>query len=193
MEKHSSDSLDSQDRVEQWRPVPIAKFSRYYEVSDMGRVRTLVKRMRYPVGYVLGKHQIPQGYCYVKLSIDAGKPKQYYVHRLVLEAFAPIKGCRDLEVNHENGLRDDNRLENLGWMTHADNIKHSINVLKTFKGFQSEKGKPPSNSKMTPAMVKEIRALASSGVHYKEIAKSYPMTPGGIHHIITRRTWKHVE
>lgn len=46
------------------------------------------------------------------------------VHRLVLQTFiGPSEGR---EVNHINGVKDDNRLENLQWVTHRDNIKHAV-------------------------------------------------------------------
>ena len=54
-------------------------------------------------------------------------PKLEKVHRLVLQAFNPTTD-ESLQVNHKNGDKSDNRLENLEWMTHSDNIKHSWRI-----------------------------------------------------------------
>ena len=65
------------------------------------------------------------GYCFVMLSKD-GETKQYLLHRLVARAFL---GDSLLEVNHKNGDKDDNRVDNLEYVTHTENQKHSYAVL----------------------------------------------------------------
>lgn len=59
---------------------------------------------------------------------DCGKVKKFLVHRLVASAFVPgeIKG---LQVNHINGVRNDNRSDNLEWVTASENLKHSYKNL----------------------------------------------------------------
>lgn len=73
------------------------------------------------------KQRINKGYKIVLLSKNA-RPKIFSVHRLVAEAFIPNpenKPC----VNHINGIRSDNRVENLEWCTHKENTRHSFDVL----------------------------------------------------------------
>lgn len=199
----NTDSPIQQDHIEQWKPVP--QFEDFYEVSNMGRIRTRVKRMRYEAGLVLAKRQIPQGYCYVRLSND-GQKKTFYVHRLVLAAFNPIEGCEKLDVNHLNGQRDDNRLVNLEWLSHKDNLHYSMRVLGTFKGFRpSDTPKPPKilkgrtkgeaqkAAKLNANKVREIRHLCDTGMKQKDIAKMFGVSESVIGQIKKRTAWAHIE
>ena len=94
----------------------------YYEISDNGKIRTCkTKRYMKPI-------YDKDGYCYVKLYKD----NKYYhkrIHRLVLENF--VRKPLDLEeCHHINEIRDDNRLENLKWVSRQENdsyVQHTVN------------------------------------------------------------------
>ncbi|QZT61237.1 NUMOD4 motif-containing HNH endonuclease [Mycolicibacterium austroafricanum] len=116
--------------TEEWRPIP--GFEGYYEASRIGRVRSLsrvVTRTNHSSMALKGRILKPHirknnGYYVVGLSRN-GKPRNYYVHRLVLMAFRGLpepgqEGC------HENDIRTDNRLENLRWDTHLENVHDAI-------------------------------------------------------------------
>lgn len=64
------------------------------------------------------------GYKEVLLS-ENGKSKNYLVHRLILMTFCPRSDADKLFVNHKNGNKADNRLENLEWCTRSQNTRHS--------------------------------------------------------------------
>ena len=63
------------------------------------------------------------GYAYVTISNNKTK-KNYYVHRLVAEHFIENKQNKT-QVNHKNKIRDDNRIENLEWVTPSENMLHA--------------------------------------------------------------------
>lgn len=118
---------------ENWKHVCIPDrpdLEEIYEVSDMGRVRSLphfVERRgggKYMYrGRVLATRYDTLGYQQVVLCRH-GRQKSYKVHRLVITAF--VGPCPDgYEVDHINYQRGDNRLSNLRYVTHAENTAHS--------------------------------------------------------------------
>lgn len=80
-----------------------------YEVSNLGRVRNKISKKIF-------KGTIKKGYCYVELD-----GKKLAVHRLILQTFNPIENYELLTVDHINGIRNDNRLENLRWCSMEEN------------------------------------------------------------------------
>ncbi len=121
------------------------------------------------------------GYLHVVLTINK-KRYNKYVHRLIAQAFIPNpenKPC----VNHINGIKTDNRVENLEWATQLENHIHASNM-----GLKA-KGSANGNSKLTSEDVLAIRLDARS---LREIAKSYGVYFTVIGKIKRRELWQHV-
>ena len=99
--------------METWKE--IAGYEGLYEVSDLGRVKSL----KFGKEKILKPQKINNGYLKVNLHKD-GKAKTSKVHRLVAEAF--IQNPNNLEtVNHKDEVKKNNVASNLEWMSRADN------------------------------------------------------------------------
>lgn len=109
--------------MEEWKD--IQGYDGLYQVSSYGRVKRIFYKKN-KSNTILKPAKDCCGYMRCSLCKDSVS-KTYKVHRLVAQAFIP--NGENNEVNHKNGLRDDNRVENLEWVTHLTNIRHSINSL----------------------------------------------------------------
>jgi hypothetical protein len=105
---------------EEWRPVAGKIKGFPYEVSNLGRVRSI------RTGRIL--KGTPDTHGYLKLTLQE-KPRvcSPRIHRLVAEAF--VEGIQiDREVNHINGIKTDNRSQNLNWVSRKENIHHAMDI-----------------------------------------------------------------
>ena len=89
-----------------------------YSVSTMGRIK------KNSDNKILSPSKKPNGYMQINLFTNDGRRKKEYVHRLVAITFIPNES-RLPEVNHIDGIRDNNRVSNLEWVTHDENMKKS--------------------------------------------------------------------
>jgi hypothetical protein len=128
----------------EWRDVK--DFEGYYEISNDGRLRSCDKFLVSKNGIVLQeikgkplKVYSRMGYAYCSLYTDKIKRgKKLSIHRLVMEAFGGGNPLDKPMVNHKNGIKDDNRIENLEWVTQSENMIHSARVLgNVFRGEDS--------------------------------------------------------
>lgn len=124
-------------------------------------------------------------YCRVKVS---GKGMQY-VHRLVAKAFIPNPDCKE-QVNHINGVKNDNRVCNLEWCTRSENIQHSfdtgLNVAKKGKDHHlfGKGGKDAHLTKLTIEDCIEIKKhLAVGKLSQRKIGELYGVTDYPINRI----------
>ena len=116
--------------MERWKEV--AGYEGLYEVSDIGRVRSL----KYGKEKILKTCKTSSGYLKVSLYKD-GQIKTPFVHRLVAESFIP--NPQGLEtVNHKDEVKTNNVASNLEWMSRADNVAYSKN--KSVQMFDKKTG-----------------------------------------------------
>lgn len=156
-----------------------------YRVSTIGRV--FGKRSRPIAGY-----RDKDGYHCV-LFKDHGKRAGLKVHRLVVGAFlGPIP--EGMQVNHINGIKDDNRLENLEVVTPSANTKHGFDSLgRVGKNTNPCKGESHHNASMNAEIVREIRRLYATGEHtQKELAVLFKTGQNHISRLVRRESWTHV-
>lgn len=99
--------------------LPVVGFEGKYEVSNKGNIRAIFKngKMRELSGYEFN------GYRRVKLRIN-GQPRNLLAHRVVAEAFLPTINGKDF-VNHKDGVRCNNCVDNLEWCTPKENVIHA--------------------------------------------------------------------
>jgi len=158
-----------------WRLIP--GFDGVYEISVAGEVR----RLRPP--FLLGSDRITpydngNGYIYVKLH-RRGKRGNYRRSRLVLAAFRGSQP-RGFQANHINGVKTDDRLENLEWISQTGNLKHAYAT-----GLRQHL---VTNAKLTPMTAQEIRSQSDRPVAV--LAREYGIARSTVRDIRYGRTWK---
>jgi hypothetical protein len=160
----------------------IKGFEGYYQVSNLGRVRSLdrivhskglkLKWSRLEKGHIV-KFGNTRGYVIAPMCVE-GKKYAKLVNRLVAIAFLP--NPQDLpEVNHKNGNKLDNSVVNLEWCTHADNMNHASFVIKTH--IVTRGGQRQLFTKLTDEQREEIVAAYRKGENRRVIAKRYNIVP----------------
>lgn len=157
-----------------------------YEVSSMGRVRRATPRMGTHVGKII-KHRIERnGYCVVLLTVD-GKPKNLRVHRLVVTAFSGPPINSEMQVNHINGIKTDNRLCNLEWCSRSENAKHALMI--GIGKVPDNRGHRSSSAKLKLDQVADIRARVAAGEKRYRIAEELGLSRSTIGNIVAGKTW----
>lgn len=108
------------NEVEIWKPIIIDGINNYYMISSMGRVSSTLRD-------IIVKPNYTSGYPNVRLTKIDGGCKTYRIHQLVAKTFLSEHYTDDNDViNHKNGNKFDNRLENLELISQKDNVKHSF-------------------------------------------------------------------
>ena len=173
--------------MDEWRVIAARP---NYEICRDGRVR----RVAAGQGAVAGKFIKPRinttGYPFVTLWADR-KMRSFNIHRLLAEAFLPRSPERT-QVNHRNGIKTDNRLENLEWATPSENIQHAVR-LGLFKGApEVRRGEAAYHVKLSEEKVRRIRAMRAEGQVWRVIAEEMGMSIPGVWHVVNSH-WKHVK
>lgn len=171
-------------KQEEWKPIP--GFINY-EASSYGRIRSIKRVVCNSLGrktlygkILIGFNSGSKGYLSVNLIYYTRKFKTKRVHRLVAEAFIPNPDNKP-QVNHINGIKTDNRVENLEWCTASENMKHAFNTgLRKYKYF---------HRKLSIDDVIKIKRLLKKGLTQHKIADMFNVSNSLIHSISKGHRW----
>lgn len=171
---------------EEWRW--IAGYEGRYQVSNLGRVQSFLFSRE---GRLMSPDKAHKG-GYVRFHLQFKKTVS--LHRIVATAFIPNPD--DLPaVNHIDGNPRNNRVSNLEWISHSDNMRHSWRKLESFKNrvAVSPRGEASPKAKLTDAKVRAMREeYERGGTSHQKLAKKYGVSKPGARLAINRTNWKHV-
>lgn len=155
-----------------------------YRISNFGRIfNEKEKRELHPV-----PNKKRRGYFYISLQQD-GRRENMLLSRLVAKHF--LRNPNNLpQVNHINGNKSNNRIDNLEWITAKDNILHAIT---TGLAPRALRGNQLPMTKTNEKDVKHIRQLALDGYLHKDIAKKFKLGVSTVTHIVNRTRWSWVD
>lgn len=166
-------------------------FSENYLISNLGNIQNIKN------GKFLNAGINSEGYKSIGLSINK-KPKRFNIHRLLMLTFKSNEYFDGAVVNHKDGNKLNNNLDNLEWCTVKENNIHAIKIglknLEYLKNIKRPilKGETNGRSKLKEFQIKEIKELYEKGMFHKDIAKIYNVSRVCITQIINNKKWKHV-
>lgn len=144
-------------------------------------------------GFKQGKHKRLKprknrwGYLQIRLHVG-GERKIFTVHRLVATAFIPNPGNKP-QINHINGIKTDNRVENLEWVTASENTRHAYAMGLITP--PARKGEDSGRAKLTTEQVLYIRDNPDK-LSQREFSNLFGVTNQVISDIQLGKTWKSV-
>ena len=170
--------------MEVWKTIP--NYSKY-EASSTGYIKTFNWK-----GSAQTRIMKPaldgSGYLRTMLIRDDGITHTIKVHRIIAQTF--IENPKNkAEVNHKNGIKSDNNVSNLEWLTHAENVQHCVD-----NGWMvTKRGEDNGCSILKEYQILEIRDKFNPRIYTRQmLAEEYGVKACTIKDVILRRSWKHL-
>ena len=173
-----------------WKSVP--GYEKFYLISNLGRIKRLmrIRRSGLPLYEKILNPGLSRGYPRIRLTDENGKKRRFLVHRLVGMAFIPNIENKP-EINHLDGIRNNNHVSNLKWATRTDQMQHAIRtglMEPTFKN-----GEKNLMSKLSQRDVFEIiKRWDTNNFSKKDLAKIFSVSPVTIESIIYGQRWNKI-
>ena len=165
-------------------PITHSKYNLKYDyaLTEDGRVYSYFSKR------FLSTHLDKYGYEKVRLISTDDKRHAYSIHRLMLENFNPRDDMNFLQVNHIDGNKLNNHINNLEWVTCSENVKHAFNI-----GLKTQRGEHNNLSKLTEEQVLEIiDLLLSKKYSGAEIDRMYGLCKDYANSIRRHERWAYL-
>jgi len=176
----------------EWRDIPSCSG---YQASSDGQIRSVERRIvfrdgrsRVFPGKVLAQSNHTAGYRQVLPGKYNGTKT---VHILILEAFTGYRP-EGMWVNHKDGNKHNNKLENLEWVSASDNMRHAVATGLTPKP-PLKRGTDQHLNKLAENQVREIRKRYANGEGIAKMAREYKVGESTVRHVIQRTSWAWLE
>lgn len=168
----------------------IENYEGYYQISNLSRIKSLRRLAKNHSGFskVLKERYLnpcisKTGYYVVDLKKD-GVRKTLKVHRLIATAFISKEEGKDF-INHKNGIKTDNRIENLEWCTIAENNFHSRST-----GLLNQEGCDNVSSKLTK---EQVLFIINTSIPLKDLAIMFNVNFSTVYRARIGKTYKNVK
>lgn len=173
---------------EQWKE--IQGFENEYLISNYGRIKSKTRVYHCGTNHSVQKtieehilHVFFRKDKYVGVTLKKnGKSFSREIHRLVAEAFIPNQEKKE-QINHKDGDKHNNKVDNLEWITRSENALHSyfkLGNIKYKRNFSEQE-------------IKEIKGLYLQGQSKNQLAKQYFCSRTTIKRIIENKSYQHVK
>lgn len=167
----------------------IPDYEGLYQISNYANVKSLKvgSGTRGVLEKILKPSKNETGYLNIGLHKNK-KQKTFKVHRLLMFAFKPDEYFEGAQVNHIDGNKLNNSLDNLEWCTPKENTQHADST-----GLRNIKGEKHGKSKLTENQVRKIRSnYENKKFNQYELAKIFNIDPSTISDIVNNKRWNHI-
>lgn len=160
----------------------IAGYEGIYRINSSGSVWSVKHKRKLKPRY--------NKYGYIRCALfKDGKYKYYFVHRLVLNAFI---GNSELSCNHKNGIKRDNRIENLEWVTRSANMFHAYRTGLA----HGNKGEQSPHAKLNDSDVIRIKTIRKNCKvergYWEKLSRALKINPATMCDINKGKNWNHI-